>query len=50
MKHIDEHSWEPVDAKLVVVAKKEKMSRFKKMQVLSNAHVNKQEAEIDGKR
>ena len=50
MKHIDERSWEPLDAKLAVVAKKEKMSRFKKMHVFSYSHVNKQEAEMDSKR
>ena len=33
MNYSDEKSWEPLDAKLVVAAEKEEMSRFKKMQV-----------------
>ena len=50
VKHIAEHSYEPLDAKLAVVAKKDKMSRFKKKHVFSYSYENKQGADMDGKR
>ena len=40
LNYFDEKSWEPLDAKLVVAAEKEEMSRFKKMQVYT--YVNRQ--------
>ena len=45
MNYYGENSWEPLDAKLVVAAEKEEMTRFKKMQVYT--YVNRQEAEMD---
>ena len=45
MNYFDEKSWEPLDAKLVVAAEKEKVSRLKKMQV--HTYVNRQETEMD---
>ena len=45
MNYFDEKSWELLDAKLVVAAEKEEMSRFKKMQVYT--YVKRQEAEMD---
>ena len=45
MNYFDEDSWEPLDAKLVVAAEKEEMSRFEKMQVV---HIREQAGGRDG--